>query len=236
MQIFLFIAGGGILLLDLLVMGTILFGPVFGITLRGYGIHVFGSVLSAEIALLVLCATCSFSGFLLFILAFRLRRIGLESKKEALRGLDPKLARDDSESKKALRELELKQAARRDTLLNFAAAGLLVLGLLAATVIFLITIGLLPLRGSVSLWLMFMTSTQLGLVAAWLAQQERIDQITLQKQQFWDESRPATRQTRTHRRRARFRWRFLEKQTCYESDTPRWTAAHRRRARFRWHF
>lgn len=235
MQIFLLIAGGGFLLLDLLVMGTILFGPVFGITLRGY-IHVFSTVLSAEIALLALCATCSFSGYLLFILAFRLRRIGLESK-EALPDLDPKLAREDSESKKALRELKLKQAARRDTLLNFAAAGMLVIGLAAATVIFLIAIGRLPLRGSVSLWLMFMTSTPLGVVAAWLAQQELISQITLQKKQLWDKSSPTTHQARIHHRRTRFRWRFLEKQICYERcDTPRWTAAHRRRARFRWHF
>ena len=242
MQIFLFIAGGGILLLDLLVTVTILFGPAVGINLRGYGIEVLGTRLSSEIELLVLFASCSFSGFLVLVLAFRQRRIGLESE-GARRDFVTKPGRQDSESKKALRELKLNQAVRHEALFNAAAAGMLVLGLASATVIFLTKIGRLlpPLkpdlpRGTISLWLMFITGTLLGVVAAWLAQQKVIAQITLLKKQFWDES-PTTRQARPHRRRARLRWRFLETQICYQTcDTPRWPVAHRRRARFRWHF
>jgi len=238
MRSFLKIVGGGLILLGVLVTAIILFGK----PPRGSGFQVFGTMPTPEIALLVLAALCSFNGFLVFMLAFRQRRIGLEWE-EALRDKAAKPAREDAESKKALRDLNLKRRVRRQALFNAAAAGMLVLGLASATVIFLTKIGRLlpPLppdlpRGTISLWLIFVPSTLLGVVAAWLAQEEVIDQITLQKQQFWDENRLTTRQTGTRRRRARFRLRFLEKQTCYESDTPRWTAAHRKRARFRWHF
>src|SRR6267143_5798922 len=234
MQIFLMLAGSGFFLLDLFVVITILFGPVLGRWLSGYGNHVFDTVPSAEITLLALCGSCAFTGFVFFILAFRQRRIAWESK-EAHQDKDTKQPRKDSESRKALRDLEMKKAVRRDILMDVAAAGLLVLGLVSATLIFLTAIGRFPPAFSLSLWLMFMTSTLLGAVAAQLAQQEKVGQIRLLQKQFWDENRPAPRQAGSFRRRDRFRWRVTRRQVCYEgSATPRWTAVHRRRARLRW--
>lgn len=204
MRLFLRVVGFGLVLLGLSAAVTILFFPFFDKVLRGSEIPVFGIVLRSEIALLVLSAWCSISAFLLFALAFRQRRIGLELK-EAYQSKETKPAREDSESQQAGTDLKSKQAARRDTLLNIAGAGLLVLGLASATVIYLTKIGwLLPPRGTISLWLMFVPSTLLGVVAAWLAQQELIDQTNLVKKQISNERSDTTRQTTAYRSRARF--------------------------------
>jgi hypothetical protein len=197
MQIFLRIVGVGLISLGVLAAATILLFPVFGIVLRG-----------PESSLLLLSALCSFGGFLAFVLRSRRVRIDLESERAHS---DPKPEREDSESKQARRDLETKKAERLDTLLNITGGALLLLGLTSAIVIFLTKTGFeswFPARSTGSLWLMFVLSTLLGQVAVLLAQSEVASQTTLKKKQFWDESCGTTRQTRTHRRRARFVWRF----------------------------
>lgn len=223
MRIALIIVGAGLMILSLVAAVMILF---FHASIKG-----------SEFSLLLLLASCSINGFLLFALTSRRVRIDLESER-AHSGSKPE--RRDSESEQARKDLESKKAARLETLLNGAGIALLVLGLTSATVI-LVTktswvMSWLPARTG-SLWWLFVPSMLLGHVAVLLAQSEVASQTSLKKKQVGDESRDTTRRTTIHRRRARFRWRFLEKQICYERcDTPRWTADHRRRARFRWHF